>query len=105
MAQDVFTVDPTIEDDALLMATSRDWELPRQSDATGIDERWVSSFLALRFADLLAQHVTGERLKRLSPASRAWLKGQCEQLVEDALVKFQDFDGTTAPKVLWHEHS
>lgn len=91
--QGVILCDPSREEDALMMATSREWELPKEGEATGIDGRWRASFLSLRIADLLAQLYTDQRLRALCAQDRAWLKGQCEQLVEDAGTHFDSHPG------------
>jgi hypothetical protein len=74
--------------DTAMMIVSRDWELPRINDAAGIDARWLHSFLALRMADLLAQVAIGDRLHQLPPDDRAWFKAQCENLVTDAVNRY-----------------
>ncbi len=79
-----------IEDDALMMTASREWELPRVAESTGIDARWVQAFLSLRIADLLAQVSTGQKLAVLDAKDRAWLKGQADALVQDAVDRFDD---------------
>ena len=74
--------------DTTMMIVSRDWELPRRSLTTGIDDRWLQAFVALRFADLLAQVAIGDRLHQLPPEDRAWCKAQCENLVADAVSRY-----------------
>lgn len=71
-----------------MMIVSRDWELPRLNDAAGIDDRWLQSFVALRFADVLAQIALGDRLHQLPADDRAWFKAQCENLVTDAINRY-----------------
>ena len=75
--------------DEELNAALRDWELPQLNEAAGIDARWLQALVCVRFADLLAQLTTGQRLKALSVEDRAWLRGQVEQLVEDAVQRFE----------------
>lgn len=81
------------EEDATLMAVSREWELPRLAEATGIDARWLSAFVAVRVSDILAQLATGKRLKELQPSERAFIREQVEQTIEDVTVKFKPHFG------------
>ena len=77
-----------IDHDTEMRIISRDWDLPRLNDAAGIDDRWLQSFVALRFADVLAQIAVGDRLHHLSPEDRSWFKAQCENLVTDAVNRY-----------------
>lgn len=67
--------------------TLQEWTLPK---GEGIDARWLQALVAVRFADLLAQLTTGQRLQALSVEDRCWLREQVTQLVEDAVERFED---------------
>lgn len=69
-------------------AMCRTWELPRLNDAAGIDVRWIQSFLAMRIADLLAQIAVGDRLHQLPAEDRAWFRSQAENVVQDAVMRY-----------------
>lgn len=74
----------------LALIVSTDWIVPDVSPE--VDDRWRQAFVASRVADVLAQLCTDRRITALDVAERAWLRGQVEQLVEDALAMF-----TTVP--------
>lgn len=88
-----------VEDD-LMLAVSREWELPPEADAVGIDARWRQAFLVARFADLLAQLTTGQHLRRLDLADRAWLRERTERFVAD-VVEFFETAPARAP-AMWY---
>ena len=66
--------------------TLQEWTLP---SGEGIDARWLQALVCVRFADLLAQLTTGQRLQALSVEDRCWLREQVTQLVEDAVERFE----------------
>ena len=74
--------------DADMNAVMCDWELPRVNPSAGIDPRWLQAFLAIRIADLLAQIALGDRLHQLPPEDRAWLKAAGENVVQDAVTRY-----------------
>lgn len=90
VAQDVIREDDPRDliDDLIMHATSRDWDLPPLSGAAGVTPEWRRAFCVFRFADLLAQLETGDKLKALSVEDRAFLKGQVQQLVDDVAQYF-----------------
>lgn len=61
------------------------WAIPSEQ---GIDDRWRQSFVKGKFADVLAE-LTGTPLAKLDAEDRAWLKGQADQLVDDAVTYFE----------------
>lgn len=74
----------------LALVVSTDWIVPGLSPE--VDDRYRQAFVESRIADVLAQLCTDRRIMALDVAERAWLRGQVEQLVEDALAMF-----TTVP--------
>lgn len=61
------------------------WSIP---SATGIDERWRQAFVKGKIAEVLAELVAGVPIEKLDAEDRAWVKAQAEQLVDDAVERF-----------------
>ena len=57
-------------------------------DLIEIDDRWRQAFVERRVADVLAQLCADQRFTALDAADRAWLRDQVDQLVADAMERF-----------------
>lgn len=61
------------------------WSIP---SGDGIDQRWRQHFVAGKIAEALSELAAGVPIASLDADDRAWVKGQAEQLVEDAVARF-----------------
>jgi len=67
------------------------WSVPC---GQGIDDAWRQAYVASKFADVLTDLTCpGTPFSKLDVKDRAWLRGQTEQLVEDAVARFQSHPG------------
>lgn len=62
------------------------WSVPTGS---GCSDQWRQAYVATEMAKVLAELAARVPFLSLSPADRSWLRAQTEQLVEDAVRRFQ----------------
>lgn len=66
------------------------WSIP---SGQGINESWRQAFAATQIANVLAELAAGVPFTSLDVADRAWVRGQSEQLVSDAVDRFCSHPG------------
>lgn len=69
---------------------SHTWMIPQ---GQGISDVWRQSFVATKFAEVLSTLTCGVPFVSLDVKDRTWLRQQTDQLVEDAVVRFEAVPG------------